>query len=158
MYGEFRDYKPWFFIGAGREDKHRKFLLDLKKKDKIDNILFKEADEILKKFNLKSFVKLKRAYASGYTHGTIHDLHQDEGAMSYNEIFTIMFYLNKSWDVTFAGETIFYYGGTETIQSILPRPGRAVLFDGSIPHMARDPSRVCSDLRIIATFKYEVRQ
>ena len=67
-----------------------------------------------------------------------------------------MFYLNKEWNVNFGGETVFYYPENESITSILPRPGRAILFDGSIPHLARDPSRICPELRMVATFQYVV--
>lgn len=156
LYGEFRDFKSWKFTGSAGNTNHRKLSIDLQKKEKIDRILFDKADEILKTYNLKEFVKFRRAYASGMTHGTIHNLHVDDGFHNLNEIFTIMFYLNKEWDVTFAGETIFYYADNETIQSILPKPGRVILFDGAVPHLARDPSRICSELRMVATFKYQV--
>ena len=72
----------------------------LSNKNKIDKMLFNCADSIIKKNNLQNFVTYKRAYASGYTHGTIHDLHRDDGADQNNKIFTIMFYLNKIWNVT----------------------------------------------------------
>ena len=156
LYGNYRDFRSWRFTGSGSDNNHRKLHIKLKKSNKIDKILFDKADEIIEQNNLKEFVTLKRAYASGYTHGTIHDLHCDDGAESFNEIFTVMFYLNKEWNVNFSGETVFYYSQTETIDSILPRPSRAVLFDGAIPHLARDPSRLCPELRMIATFKYKV--
>ena len=40
--------------------------------------------------------------------------------------------------------------------SILPKPGRAVFFDGSFLHAARETSRICNDLRMVVTFKYKV--
>lgn len=156
LYAHYRDFRSWNFTGAGLNNNHRKLNIELKKSNKIDKILFDKADEIIEQNNLKEFVTLKRAYASGYTHGTIHDLHCDDGAQSFNEIFTVMFYLNKEWNVNFAGETVFYYSQIEKIDAILPRPGRAVLFDGAVPHLARDPSRLCPELRMIATFKYKV--
>ncbi|MAL45447.1 DUF6817 domain-containing protein, partial [Hyphomonas sp.] len=156
LYAHYRDFRSWNFTGAGLNSNHRKLNIELKKSNKIDKILFNKADEIIEQNNLKQFITLKRAYASGYTHGTIHDLHCDDGAQSFNEIYTVMFYLNKEWNVNFAGETVFYYSQTETIDSILPRPSRAILFDGAIPHLARDPSRLCPELRMVATFKYQV--
>jgi len=154
LYGHYRDERPWNFTGFGLDNNHRKFNIDLDKDNEIDKILFNKANEIIKKHNLKQFVSLGRAYASGCTHGNIHELHRDDNALNFNEIYTIMFYLNKEWNVEFGGETVFYYSQTETIHSILPRPGRAVLFDGSIPHLGRDPSRLCGELRMVATFKY----
>ena len=156
LYGNYRDFRSWKFTGSGSDNNHRKLHIKLKKSNKIDKILFDKADEIIEQNNLKQFTTFRRAYASGYTHGTIHDLHCDDGAQSFNEIFTVMFYLNKEWNVNFAGETVFHYAQTETIDSILPRPSRAILFDGAIPHLARDPSRLCPELRMVATFKYQV--
>ena len=157
LYGEFRDFKPWRFLGAGSNiNKDRKFNYILNKKNKIDKILFEQADKIIEDNNLKKYLTLKKAYASGYTHGTIHELHRDYTSNGFNEVFTLMFYLNKEWNVSFGGETVFYYPETESITSILPRPGRAILFDGSILHLARDPSRICAELRMVATFQYVV--
>ena len=155
LYAVFRDQKRWRFYGYGANPNNRKLDIVLSNKNKIDKILFNCADSIIKKNNLQNFVTYKRAYASGYTHGTIHDLHRDDGADQKNKIFTIMFYLNKIWNVRYAGETVFLHDN-EIITSILPKAGRAVLFDGSIPHLARDPSRICTELRMVATFKYEV--
>mgnify|MGYP003135779776 FL=1 len=155
LYAVFRDQKRWRFHGYGANPNNRKLDIVLSNKNKIDKILFDCADSIIKQNNLQNFVTYKRAYASGYTHGTIHDLHRDDGADQNNKIFTIMFYLNKIWNVTYAGETVFLHDN-EMITSILPKAGRAVLFDGSIPHLARDPSRICTELRMVATFKYKV--
>ena len=87
----------------------------------------------------------------------MHEIHQDEGESELNEVFTIMFYLNKKWDVTYGGETYFLdHTHNNLWKSILPKPARVVLFDGSIPHAAREVSRICTDLRMVATFKYKV--
>jgi Rps23 Pro-64 3,4-dihydroxylase Tpa1-like proline 4-hydroxylase len=155
LYGAFRDHKSWYFTGHGLNDNHRKFSIVLKKNNTINKILFDQAEKIMESENLKKFTKLERSYASGYTHGTIHDLHTDDGSTEYNKVFTIMFYLNKHWDVTYGGETVFV-NHDKSITSILPQPGRAILFDGFIPHLARDPSRICTELRMVATFKYGV--
>tara|TARA_R100001591_G_scaffold55834_1_gene65640 strand:- start:2726 stop:3607 length:882 start_codon:yes stop_codon:yes gene_type:complete len=155
LYAVFRDQKRWLFGGHGVDPNNRKLNAILSNKNKIDNILFDCANKIIKQNNLDNFVTYKRAYASGYLHGTIHDLHTDDGADQYNKVFTIMFYLNKVWNITYAGETVFLHNN-EMITSVLPKAGRAVLFDGSIPHLARDPSRICSELRMVATFKYKV--
>ena len=155
LYAVFRDQKRWQFSGHGGDSNNRKLSLGLSNKNKIDKILFDCADSIIKQNNLQNFVTYKRSYASGYLHGTIHDLHTDDGADQNNKIFTIMFYLNKIWNITYAGETVFLHDN-QIITSILPKAGRAILFDGSIPHLARDPSRICSELRMVATFKYKV--
>ena len=156
LYGSFRDEKPWKFIGGGGPNlNHRKFKYVLNKEDEIDNILFKKADDILKKENLFDSVKLVNSYASGYLYGTLHDFHTD-AAVQYDEVYTVMFYLNKIWEIPYAGETVFLNADkTEIEQAIIPKPGRALLFDGFITHGAREISRSCIELRMVATFKYE---
>jgi hypothetical protein len=155
LYGSFRDEKPWTFTGAANDlSGPRKFRNPLEKKDKVNTILYKTADDILKKENLFDSVKLVNAYASSYVYGTIHDFHED-GANNYDQIYTVMFYLNKIWAFPYAGETVFLNKDkTEIENAVIPKPGRAVIFDGYITHAAREISRSCIELRMIATFKY----
>tara|TARA_R100000541_G_scaffold33642_2_gene42241 strand:- start:1334 stop:1879 length:546 start_codon:yes stop_codon:yes gene_type:complete len=157
LYGAFRDHKPWYFTGAGSSENrdHRKFFYKLNKEDEIDNILFEEGDKILKKESLYDSVRLVNSYASSYLYGTLHDFHED-GASNYNQIYTIMFYLNKIWTLNYAGETVFLNDDrTEIKKSIIPKPARALIFDGFITHGAREISRSCLELRMVATLKYE---
>jgi SM-20-related protein len=57
--------------------------------------------------------------------------------------------------MSYGGETIFTNPErTEIIHSVIPKPGRALLFDGFIPHCAREISRTCIELRMVATLKY----
>ena len=156
LYGYYRDASPWHFTGEGDTNTNwRKFYKDIGKKSKGDIILSNKAKDIFnnKLSHLKNTHFLDRPYASGYVYGTVHDMHQDG---SYPEhCYTIMFYLNKIWDMSYAGETIYTNPTkTEIISSVLPKPGRAVVFDGQIPHCAREVSRTCVELRMVATFKY----
>ena len=161
LYGYYRDRKAWTFTGAGSEassSKWRKFNYVLDHKDKIDKILYKAADKIISENNLTPLVKRLRGYASGNIYGTVHELHRDDGAQNYNEIFTVMFYLNKIWQMHYAGETIFLTQDWNDIwKSAIPKPGRAVLFDGFLPHGAREVSRDCVELRMVATIKYKIK-
>jgi len=157
FYGEFRDNKTWSYSGSAvTGSNNKKFFYKLNKKNTIDKKLFQYANEILKEKKLTKFVQLSRAYASAYVYGFMHEIHQDEGETKLNEVFTIMFYLNKDWDITYGGETYFLNTNNDLWKSILPKPARVILFDGSIPHAAREVSRVCTDLRMIATFKYKL--
>ena len=118
--------------------------------------LFKKSDELLKNTvpSLSKTLKLTSSYASGYLYGTHHEIHPDylKGGG-----ITVMFYLNKVWDVSYGGETIFINNIGDITNSIIPKPGRVVVFDGSIPHAAREVSRICVELRMVATFKYEYK-
>ena len=58
----------------------------------------------------------------------------------------------------YAGETIFLTQDWNDIwKSAIPKPGRAVLFDGFLPHGAREVSRDCVELRMVATIKYKIK-
>jgi predicted nucleotidyltransferase len=158
LYGSFRDYKPWNFIGHATEETEyqwRKFSYILNPEDKIDSILYRKADEIINRNNLSASVERGRAYASGSVYGTINPIHTDDTSENYNEIITVMFYLNKTWSMNHAGETIFLSKDENEIwKAIIPKPGRAVLFDGFVPHGAREISRTCVELRMVATIRY----
>ena len=80
-------------------------------------------------------------------------MHTDGGYEDH--CYTVMFYLNKVWTMSYGGETIFTNPErTEIIHSVITKPGRALLFDGFIPHCAREISRTCIELRMVATLKY----
>jgi len=153
FYGYFRDLQGWVFTGhAGDNNTWRKFHADLDKNNDNHKKLFDLSDEIMQTFLPEKEHKLKRAYVSSYLYGTHHEIHTD--CQKKDDGYTVMFYLNKAWDVTFAGETIFIDENRDVQKSIIPKPGRALFFDGSIPHCAREVSRICIDFRIVVTFKY----
>ena len=153
FYGEFRDFTAWKFTGGVGEKNWRKFDLILDKEHPVHSKLFKKSDEIFKKTlpSLASTHSCKYNYASGYVFGTHHELHSD---YPKDWGITVMFYLNKVWDVSYGGETIFINNSGDITNSVIPKPGRVVIFDGSIPHAAREVSRTCIELRMVATFKY----
>jgi hypothetical protein len=134
LYGYFRDGSSWRYTGTGTEGTNwRKFSRDLDENLKEEKILYKKAEKIFnnKLFHLKKTHFLDNAYSSGYV------------------------YLNKVWDVSYSGETVYTDPlKTEIVASVLPKPGRVVVFDGQIPHVAREVSRTCVELRMVATFKY----
>ena len=156
LYGYYRDVSPWHFTGEGNVNTNwRKFYKDIGKKSEGDIILSNKANDIFndKLSHLKNTHFLDHAYASGYIYGTVHDMHTD--GIFPEHCYTIMFYLNKIWDVSYAGETVYTDPlRSEIIASVLPKPGRVVVFDGQIPHVAREVSRTCVELRMVATFKY----
>jgi SM-20-related protein len=39
---------------------------------------------------------------------------------------------------------------------VSPRPGRLVIFDGSIPHAGRPPSRICHAPRYTLAYKFDI--
>lgn len=67
---------------------------------------------------------------------------------------TVLFYLNDEWNPNWGGETVFYDENFDIIKSILPKPGRCIIFDGRIPHSARPPVSRFRHNRYIITLKY----
>ena len=67
-----------------------------------------------------------------------------------NEQYTFLYYPNLHWDIRFGGETVFYSEDlTEIEYSSLYVPGRVIIFDGSIPHMGRTPTILCTKPRYV---------
>ena len=156
-YFYFRDLVPWKFTGSGKDlTKWRKFRYDLKFKNDIEKKFKKNTENIL--INLKYFelLKLENVYASANPYGTVHESHKDYNENTKGGI-TVMYYLNNNWNLSLAGETVFYdNNGLDIQKSIIPKPGRVVIFDGLIEHCARDTARNFNDLRMVLTFKYNI--
>ncbi len=155
-YFYFRDIAPWRFIGSAKDEtKWRKFNYFLKFKNKIEKNLKNQTENILKDMHLFDLLQFERSYASANPYGTVHESHTD-WEKHVNGI-TVMYYLNNFWNLKFAGETVFYDTENQDIlKSIIPKPGRIIVFDGNIEHCARDVRRDFNDLRMVLTFKYKV--
>ncbi|WP_168641711.1 2OG-Fe(II) oxygenase [Dickeya sp. CFBP 2040] len=88
--------------------------------------------------------KLVRCYVNAHTYGIEGYPHTDSRSPGH---FTTLIYLNKTWRPEWAGETVFFNHTGDIIQSVIPRYGRLVIFDGRTPHAARSLSRRCGELR-----------
>tara|TARA_R110000868_G_scaffold199950_2_gene447091 strand:- start:954 stop:1829 length:876 start_codon:yes stop_codon:yes gene_type:complete len=154
----FRNNVGWKYVGTGGKtsDNWRKFNYEIKsKKNKYINTLNVCAKDILKKLGIYSFFKQVRIYASAYPYGTVHEIHSDY--QYKNKGITLMFYLNDEWSIEHAGETVFYDDlRYDIIKSIIPKPARAIVFDGNILHDARNSARNVADIRMVITFKYYI--
>lgn len=54
---------------------------------------------------------------------------------------SLLYYINPTWEEGWAGETLFYNESlTEIAHASMYKPGRLVIFDGSIPHALRPQS------------------
>lgn len=106
--------------------------------------------------------RLARAYLNLYTYGTEGYVHIDDPEINakikeqnlplLQETFVV--YLNKEWNVDWAGETvIFNRDKSEIVYASLPKYGKVLAIDGSLPHVGRSVSRICPQNRIIAAFK-----
>jgi SM-20-related protein len=88
---------------------------------------------------------IERMYVNAYSYGdcpTVHVDHVGEGH------FTVLYYANYEWNHNWSGETVFYNEAKdEIIRAVYPKPGRIVAFDSRIPHVAREPNRICPVVR-----------
>lgn len=101
---------------------------------------------------LPSGHKLVRCYANSHTFGLDGTIHRDNP--DDIEALTTIVYSHRLWPTSWGGETMFYSDdGSDVIASVFPKPGRIAVFQGSVPHSAKSPSRVCKGLRISLVFK-----
>jgi hypothetical protein len=147
----------WTFDGANVSKNSNKWNYNLNFKDQKEKDFLNISEILLKKYGLNKIFKLSRAYASANTYGFSGEYHVDDGAKEYNEIITIMFYLNNNWNFDFGGETFFLNQELSEIEyAIIPKQSRAVIFDGFISHGPRPLSKICDQLRMVLTFKFEL--
>jgi hypothetical protein len=147
----------WTFDRNNLTEKSQKWNYSLNFKHSLENDFLNISEFLLKNNGLNKIFKLSRCYASANTYGFSGEYHTDDGAKEYNEIMTIMFYLNDKWDLEYGGETFFLnYDKNEIEHAVIPKPARAVIFDGFIYHGPRPLSKFCNELRMVLTFKYEL--
>jgi hypothetical protein len=150
-------YVPWIFEGSNKGDISTKWKYNLNYRHPIEINFLELSDKLLKNSGLNKIFKLKRAYASANTYGFSGEYHYDDNAKEHNEVVSIMFYLNHKWDLNFGGETFFLNKNKNEIEhAVIPKPARAVIFDGFIYHGPRPLSKICNELRMVLTFKYEL--
>ena len=91
-------------------------------------------------------------YANGQTLGQDSPIHRDNRPNEAGT--TVLMFCNEHWATCWGGELVFYdHAKEDVIMSVLPKPGRIVIFDGHIPHSARSPSALCDQLRMTIAFK-----
>ena len=93
----------------------------------------------------------ERVYVNAYTYGDCPTIHVDNDKRGY---FTVLYYANPQWQPEWSGETVFYNQARDDIvRAVLPRPGRIAVFDGTIPHVAREPNRISPVVRYTLAMK-----
>jgi SM-20-related protein len=96
--------------------------------------------------------KLLGVYANGQTLGQDSPIHRDNWGAEKGA--TVLMFCNTYWPTCWGGELVFYDAQkVDVIKSVLPRPGRIVIFNGNIPHGARSPAANCDQLRMTIAFK-----
>lgn len=85
---------------------------------------------------------VERSYINFSTMDTVDMVHSD-CLSDCDTQYTLLHYANWHWELNWHGETIFYDDeGQEIVGACAVKPGRVIIFPGSIPHSARAPSRI----------------
>jgi SM-20-related protein len=90
-------------------------------------------------------------FLNGQSYGQDGEIHRDWERPG--EGYTFVVFMNTSWEAPWQGEAVFYDEHHTAIRwSVIPEPGRLVVFDGSIPHWGRAPARRYPGLRLTLAF------
>ena len=81
-------------------------------------------------------------------------VHTDLPPEHSKDCYTIIYYAHNKWDCNWSGETVILNDArNEIIESVYPRPGRIFVFDSALPHVARAPTRICTQVRLTVAFR-----
>ncbi len=97
--------------------------------------------------------RIYRAYCNFASYGDMLFTHTD--AMPGSKELTALWFMAKEWNLEWGGETLFFNKDEDAEFVASPRPGRLILFDGSISHVGRPPNRICFAPRFTFAFKLE---
>jgi Rps23 Pro-64 3,4-dihydroxylase Tpa1-like proline 4-hydroxylase len=67
---------------------------------------------------------------------------------AHHDCIVVLYYANVNWHADWAGETIFYNDSkTEVTKAVNVKPGRVVVFDGSLHHSVRPQASIAPHYR-----------
>ncbi|MGA9851772.1 MAG: 2OG-Fe(II) oxygenase [Gammaproteobacteria bacterium] len=97
--------------------------------------------------------KIYRCYCNHAAYGDMLFTHTDclPGAKG----LTALWFIAPEWNVEWGGETLFFDSSMDAQVAVSPKPGRLVLFDGTLTHVGRPPNRICYAPRYTLAFKLE---
>ena len=102
---------------------------------------------------------LVEAYVNGYAYGNDAYSHVDKPAFESNKdnpnysAQSMIFYTTEYWHKDWAGETVIFDDEGDIVKSVLPKPGRVLIFDSTQQHCARPVTRACPELRTAFVMK-----
>ena len=100
-----------------------------------------------------------RNMINAYKYSDVLSIH-DDGPINGFKNITALIYGNSTWDANWGSETVFFDkkgSDAEIIKSILPKPGRLVLFDAGIPHTGRVPSSMFPNYRYSLVYNLKLK-
>jgi Rps23 Pro-64 3,4-dihydroxylase Tpa1-like proline 4-hydroxylase len=133
-----------------------KFRSDITPEQELDMNFF-NAIQSQKCLELIKDYKIHSMYVNLGIPTDCHQLHTDIASSSTNidECLTLLYYVNCDWNINWGGETLFYNNDLSGIEyTSFFKPGRIILFDGSIPHSARPQSFSSNQYRFTLACKF----
>jgi hypothetical protein len=126
--------------------------LSLEEDREVYDALFQTMKKILKKFKLHKKFFPSEIYTNIADAMTTTLPHADRP----KECWTLLFYPNIEWDIRWGGQTNFIDEDTMDIMaSVIPKPGRFILFKSDILHQATPPNFYCPYKRLTVAFKMD---
>lgn len=120
--------------------------------DRLFDVLLKKYSQIPELQNQRC--NLIRTYVNFAIPDTVDLIHDDAPHHRKNH-YTLLHYANWKWDVDWHGETVFYDSNcSEILLTTTLKPGRVVMFDSSILHCARPPSKIAEYPRYTIAYKF----
>jgi len=109
-------------------------------KDDRNYEFYKKIEErIINLLSVENNYTCYRNHINANKFGDVLNLHTDHDIIKGLSPLTALIYGNKEWKINWGGETIFS-DGEEIIKSVIPKPGRLLVFDATILHTGRVPS------------------
>ena len=107
---------------------------------------------ILKKYIPDNF-EIFNSYVNLGIRGDQHEAHSDYYWKDGGK--TLLLYVNKEWHRNWGGETVFFDDQGVEIEYVTPFvPGRIIIFDSDIPHMAKEQSSLGPSYRFTLAIKF----
>lgn len=121
-------------------------------KQDLDNMGFLNSDglkQICDEYELRN-KKIRQARVNLSPASERNNIHTDGNSL------TLLYYCNLNWEINWGGHTLFMDDKlSEAEYTCLYKPGRVVLFDGSIPHMIINPTNAAEVHRFSLAIQFE---
>jgi SM-20-related protein len=99
---------------------------------------------------------LTRVWVNAQSFGDEAAIHRDFPQTYLGRSRTVVWYPVVDWDPEWGGDFCLFDDAREIVCSVVVRPNRAVVFDGTALHGVRPLSRYCPSLRVAISFGLEL--
>ncbi|MGH8279855.1 MAG: 2OG-Fe(II) oxygenase [Gammaproteobacteria bacterium] len=113
--------------------------------------LYQPTLDAAREFKAGDTYRVYRSYCNHASFGDMLFTHTDCAPGS--DQLTALWFIAPEWNAEWGGETLFFNSQMDAEVVVSPKPGRLVIFDGSITHAGRPPNRICYAPRYTLAFK-----